>query len=186
MESRGSDPLSVGASRPAGHPPPVAHRLGPLVTLEPVSHPLWGRCYALAFGAIVAGVLAVAWSLSPAERFGTHRQLGLPPCGFLTMTGLPCPSCGMTTAFALVVRGRLLEAARAQPMGAILALVTIAVGLACLLAAVTGRYPMINWYRVNPVRFVWWAAAAFILAWAATIALGLLDGTLPVRRTWPG
>src|SRR5205085_6174191 len=36
---------------------------------------------------------------------GTHRQLGLPPCNFQRLTGLPCPSCGMTTSFALLVRG---------------------------------------------------------------------------------
>ena len=34
---------------------------------------------------------------------GTHQQLGLPPCNFVTLTGYPCPACGMTTSFALLV-----------------------------------------------------------------------------------
>ena len=29
----------------------------------------------------------------------------MPPCNFVLMTGKPCPSCGMTTSFALLVRG---------------------------------------------------------------------------------
>ncbi len=190
MDSHGSDPLPVGASRPPTSRPvdpgPAVHRLGPLVTLEPLAHPLWGRCYAAAVGAIVLGVLLVAWSLTPAERLGTHRQLGLPPCGMVTMTGLPCPTCGMTTAYALVVRGRLLAAVRAQPMGAILALATVGAALVSLLTVVLGRYPAINWYRVNPVHLVWWTVLAFILGWGATIALGLLDGTLPVQYPGPG
>src|SRR5262249_37405720 len=35
------------------------------------------------------------WLTPDASRRGTHRQLGLPPCNFLTLTGKRCPSCGM-------------------------------------------------------------------------------------------
>ena len=38
--------------------------------------------------------------------------------------GLPCPTCGMTTAFAHTVRGRWLAAARAQPAGFVAAIAT--------------------------------------------------------------
>jgi len=92
----------------------------------------------------------------------------------------------MTTAFAFMVRGHPLAALRAQPMGALLAVATFAVCLVAGITVVTGRYPAPNWYRVNPTRLVWWGALAFILAWAATIALGLLDGTLPVQTAFPG
>jgi len=67
-------------------------------------------------------VLITAATLSANEaNYGTHTQLGLPPCGFLMATGLPCLTCGMTTSFTLAVEGRWLEALIAQPMGAVLA-----------------------------------------------------------------
>ncbi len=53
---------------------------------------------------------------------GTHEQLGLPACNFLTVTGYPCVSCGMTTAVALATQGHLMQAFIVQPAGAILAL----------------------------------------------------------------
>lgn len=41
------------------------------------------------------------------RNFGTHEQLGLPPCGFNMLTGHPCPGCGMTTCFSLLAHGDL-------------------------------------------------------------------------------
>jgi len=52
----------LGKSQPAGHP------LGPYVTLARVAHPVWGRCYAAAVGLMAAGVLLVAWRLTPANQ----------------------------------------------------------------------------------------------------------------------
>src|SRR5262245_31491696 len=65
----------------------------------------WGL---LAAAAGVIAVLALARWLEPSPLgYGTHRQLGLLPCSFRRITGYPCPSCGMTTAFAWFVRGQL-------------------------------------------------------------------------------
>lgn len=77
-------------------------------------------------------VLATAGLLEPDARgFGTHVQLGLPPCGFLALTGAPCPGCGLTTAFAHAVRGDLALAASANPFGLLLfALVCVMVPFA--------------------------------------------------------
>jgi hypothetical protein len=172
----------AGATIPAARIPPAVHRLGPWIRFQPLDGPVLGRVYAagLALGAI--GLLVTAAWLAPGGRLmGTHRQLGLPPCGFVTMTGLPCPTCGMTTAFAYTVRGRVLAAAQSQLAGLVLAIGVMAVALASLWTALTGRYPAINWYRVNPTRFVWAASFFFLAAWGLKIALGLLDGSLPVR-----
>jgi hypothetical protein len=64
----------------------------------------------------------------------THTQLKLPPCTFKTLTHLPCPSCGMTTSFALLVRGDVGNSLRANAVGTLLAVFCLALipwGLAC-------------------------------------------------------
>ena len=74
-------------------------------------------------GACVS-VLTTAAAITPdPSGHGTHTQLGLPPCGFLLLTGYPCPGCGLTTAFAYGVRGPWLLAASANPLGLVLFLV---------------------------------------------------------------
>ena len=54
-------------------------------------------------------------------RMGTHQQLGLPECNFKALSGLPCPSCGMTTSFALLVRADVWNSMRANFAGTMLA-----------------------------------------------------------------
>src|SRR4051812_33369576 len=102
---------------------------------------------------VVAGLVAVfavaAW-LDPyradgsARRMETHRQLGLPPCTFYRVTGLPCPSCGMTTSFALLVRGDVANSARANVVGTLLAAFGLALAPWCVVAALTGRTPFVR------------------------------------------
>ena len=77
-------------------------------------------------------ILAVAglglWSLlitaavlrPDAARLGTHEQLGLPRCAFLTVFKMPCPSCGMTTSWSLLTHGRVVEALRTHASGCLL------------------------------------------------------------------
>lgn len=167
---------------PGSRSRPDRNPLGPIVEIRHLRRPLMGRFCAGIVALAGLCALGTAFWLSPGTRnMGTHRQLGLLPCGFLTMTGYPCPTCGMTTAFAHTVRGRWGKAIRSQAAGFLLALATAAVTGAAVGAVTTGRYPVINWYRINPTHFVWWVAGTLIAAWAITIALGLLDGTLPAK-----
>ncbi len=70
-------------------------------------------------------VLVVAFILQPSpDGFGTHRQMGMPPCGWVQAFGKPCMTCSMTTAFAHMARGHVVQSFVTQPMGALLALVT--------------------------------------------------------------
>jgi len=73
-------------------------------------------------------------------RMASHQTLGLPPCNFQLMFHLPCPSCGMTTSFALLVRGDVVNSLRANWVGTALALFCILVIPWCLVSAVRGRY----------------------------------------------
>jgi hypothetical protein len=77
--------------------------------------------------AVPLAVVITAALLTPAAAgHGTHTQLGLPPCGFLVFTGYPCPGCGLTTAFAHMVRLQLFGAWHANPFGIVLFLCTAA------------------------------------------------------------
>ena len=108
---------------------------GPTLIQRPRAvHPLgWPiRCLLLVAAAGILGLLVLARKLEPDPRgFGTHTQLGMRPCSFLRMTGRLCPTCGMTTSFAWVVRGRIDRSWQANPAGCVLALLSVPIfGLA--------------------------------------------------------
>lgn len=121
--------------------------------VSPVAVPLPGsprtvfilRLSLLLVAAGLAGVFAVAFWLNPygpdgtPRVRGTHQQLGLPPCNFMALSGKPCPSCGMTTSFALLVRGDVEASLRANWAGTILALVWAVTLVWALASAVWGR-----------------------------------------------
>jgi Protein of unknown function (DUF2752) len=52
-----------------------------------------------------------------ALRLGTHQQLGLPPCNFKELTTVPCPSCGMTSSFSLLLHGDVVNSLKANFAG---------------------------------------------------------------------
>ncbi len=82
------------------------------------------------------GVLVLsAWLRPDLRGFGTHQQLGLPPCTFEAMTSVPCPGCGLTTSFAHMAHGHFIRAFGAHLMGPFLFLLTLAVALSAPWAA---------------------------------------------------
>ncbi|HAA49985.1 MAG TPA: hypothetical protein DCE43_09700 [Planctomycetaceae bacterium] len=83
------------------------------------------RLLLVAWGVFLLGGFSLAFRLTPNPAgFGTHQQLGLPPCSFQTMFGVPCPSCGMTTSFSHFVRGQWILSARSNVGGLFLAMVS--------------------------------------------------------------
>ena len=102
----------------------------------------------LAVFVLSVGLLSVAAYLTPDRHgHGTHRQLGLPSCGFLLTTGIPCVSCGYTTSFALASDGQVWQSAVNQPAGAVLALLTAMAALISAYALVVGvsLAPLLLW-----------------------------------------
>ncbi|HHO49646.1 MAG TPA: DUF2752 domain-containing protein [Deltaproteobacteria bacterium] len=66
-------------------------------------------------------MFGLAALLEPAaEGHGTHTQLGLGNCSFLSLTGRPCPMCGATTSFALMAHLRPVDALINQPFAVLL------------------------------------------------------------------
>ncbi|MBU0637560.1 MAG: DUF2752 domain-containing protein [Planctomycetes bacterium] len=140
---------------------------------------LWAALVVLAGGAVLG---TSAW-LKPDERgYGTHEQLGGGPCGMLVTTGLPCPTCGMTTAFAHTVRGQWWRAFWAQPTGFVLALGTAAAVVGGMWVLLAGRWPRWNLFFVTPYRLFLGLLILLLGGWGFKLAVGLLDGTLPLRR----
>ena len=104
--------------------------------------------------------------LTPDPRsIGTHEQVGLPPCATLVLFHIPCPFCGMTTAFSLMAHGRITEAFLAQPAGAIAALACLAAFLLASVFALSGWW-LPSLVRGAPPRILTYASVALLLvAW---------------------
>jgi hypothetical protein len=89
---------------------------------------LFVRGVLLAMAACLAAVFVTAFRIYPYDENGqpltmsSHTQLGLPRCNFVELTGKPCPSCGMTTSFALLVRGDVISSLRANWVGSTICL----------------------------------------------------------------
>lgn len=158
-------------------PPPVVRLLvAPRVRASRSVRFAWGGV-----GLVCAVLLSVAIYLEPDARgFGTHQQLGLalPPCSFIRTSGLPCPTCGMTTAFSNVVRGRLVTAFIAQPAGMVFCVATLGLFLFSLYVSISGWTIWINWDRIS-TRFMLGLGLLIAAGWGFKIAYGLLTGTLP-------
>ncbi len=134
-----------------------------------VTRLLWA---ALACGALA--VLAIARILHPDPSLvGTHVQLGLPPCVFLASTGLPCPTCGLTTSFAHMARLEITMALRAHWLGPLLfALTFLAIPLG-VFACMRGLPFGVAIKRLRLVRLAAIIAAAATVGWFARLwALG--------------
>ncbi len=128
------------------------------------------RAQYIALSGVSGIVLTIARALSPSPNgFGTHQQLGLPPCFFHQLTGIPCPTCGMTTSFAHTVRFHFYEAFVTQPFG-MLACVLMALLIPLSFVMMRRRVP---WMKVmtargsNAVMFA--LLALFLAAWVYKI-----------------
>lgn len=94
--------------------------------------------------ALVGGAASVCFGLlvrlSPDARgHGTHEQLGWDACSWPVVYGIPCPTCGCTTAACLLVHGRIVQAFVTQPFGAAFAALGILVGVHAILCLLRGR-----------------------------------------------
>lgn len=139
------------------------------------------RLRGLVVAAACFGAIAAAGWLTPRKAgHGTHTQMGVSGCGFLSRTGYPCPGCGVTTSIAAMARGQVLRAARAQLFGVMLTLTVAAYGLLGLTDVLTGKGLLA---KTRPrLWWAWIALAGLLLGWGVKVALGVWAGRYPL---WP-
>lgn len=132
--------------------------------------------------ALIAVFVLAAW-LNPYNADGsprtvaTHQQLGLPPCTFYFTTGLPCPSCGMTTSFALLMHGDLLNSLRANAVGTLLAGFCLLLIPWCLASVLYRRTLFVRSMERTLTLLVMVFLGLMLLRWAIVLGLAWLTGT---------
>jgi hypothetical protein len=113
------------------------------------------------------GLLFLSATLRPDGRgFGTHKQLGLPACGWVVAFDMPCMTCGMTTSFASMANGNIQRGFIAQPAGALLAIGVAGVFWIALHTALTGSRAMEALLTLVRGPTLWLAAGVLAAAWA--------------------
>ena len=130
-----------------------------------------GLMVGMALGLIMVFGLA-CWLEPNPKGFGTHTQLGLPPCQFVQLTGHLCPTCGMTTSFAWFARGRLDRVWESNPAALFLAPACLALIPWLLLGAALGRPIGFRSLETPLIGLVVATVALSLLSWIIRLFLG--------------
>jgi len=124
-------------------------------------------------GMVLVGMLSLTAMLRPNPHgLGTHQRLGFPPCSFLLMFHRPCPTCGMTTAWAHLGNGEAAAAVRASLTGSLLWILAVLAAVWLLGTALRGR-----WFVVAPNRnaAAWISTSILVVMlveWAVRLSIG--------------
>jgi hypothetical protein len=152
---------------------PVDDDFDPLPVAYPARMRRVTRVVLVGMAATLTAVFAAAAWIRPYDDAGnpqsmaTHTQLGLPECSMVRVTGKPCPACGMTTSFSLLVHGDLWSSMKANWVGTLLAAFWLALIPWGLVSAFRGR---LVWVR-NADLF-------------ATVAVGVTLTLMMARWGW--
>ncbi len=167
MECRASN-LNKPVGGGAVEPPPIESGR-PAVAASAVIGLSWKvRLFGALLVFLSGPVLAVGLWLKPnVAGLGTHMQLGYGPCPFYTRYGIPCPTCGYTTAVSHVAHGQWIAAIVTQPAGAVIGFLLLSAFIAGLMAVIRGRWygPGWLWFGLRLERIIIIAAALFLGAW---------------------
>ncbi len=123
-----------------------------------------------------SGIVVLFAGLWLAQRAGFDFGLLFGPCGFKQRTGLPCPTCGMTTTVLAFARGAVLTAFHTQPAGAFLCSLLAVAAFFALLTAVFGIYFIIFDRALAEIKAKYWVLgllAILAAGWAVTFVRAL-------------
>lgn len=130
----------------------------------------------LAAAAVCLAITAFFGLFVLAAQTETDMGRWLGYCGLKQRTGLPCPTCGMTTATLAFAQGHIAEAFYIQPACALLCSVVVVAAVFALITAVFAvRFRFIDNFLVKVKLRYLIAALIIILAagWAVTMARAL-------------
>jgi hypothetical protein len=124
----------------------------------------------------LAMTLLLSFLLEPDPRgLGTHQQVLLVPCNFYALTGLPCPFCGVTTAFAHMARGHVRDAFFSQPIGMLGFLMCVMFLPVVLGAAISGRNLIAALERLPWGRLSWVLGSVILASWMFKLGIALMS-----------
>jgi len=121
-------------------------------------------------------VFFAVFALAGHYKIDMGRLLGY--CGFKQRYGLPCPTCGMTTATLAFAQGRILEAFYIQPACGLLCCVIVLAAIMAFIIAVFGVYFRFveRFFEEVKIRYMILALVVIIIAgWAVTFARALVE-----------
>ena len=153
--------------RAAPPPPPAPDTVLPDVGPAPSKPPERARAIGRS-ATVLAGLGGV---LLAGRAVGLHA----PACPFRTITGVPCPGCGMTRLADAVAHGRLHLALGADPAGVLLLSAIAVLAVVHLTTVVVGHREPPRWLQgwLIPSLLI----GLLALHWGTTIVTGTLPST---------
>lgn len=163
---------------------PTSSREEPEEVLEAIPvRRAWVRGTLVGIALALTAVFAVAIWLNPynddgsPRRMATHQNMGLPPCTFYERTGVPCPSCGMTTSFSLLMHGDVANSLRANAVGTLLAVFCLMLIPWCLASAACRRTLFLHSAERALTLVVLVFLSLMLLRWGIVLAWAWWTGT---------
>ncbi len=133
----------------------------------------WPRLLALALlaGVLLLPLLAFDWVTKPDSQV---------LCPLRAVTGIPCPSCGLTRALAHLERGHWAEAVRFHPFAPFVFLLVLALAIMLIFELATGRTVIGN--PLGKRRDVYLVFAGLVVFQVVRTVIFFLDGGWAVFR----
>ena len=113
-----------------------------------------------------------------AGRYKVDMGFFMGRCGLKQNTGLPCPTCGMTTAMLAFSQGKIRQAFYIQPAAGFLCSVLVFAAILSFFISVFGIYFRFvqRFFTEVKLRYILLALLIIILSgWAVTFARALAD-----------
>jgi len=159
-------------------PPVIAEAPAPALAVEKTEGQkrLEVRIWCAFVLTICAAIFSLAGYLTPKE--GLHQKFGMPECGMLKTTGVPCPTCGCTTAVTYFAHGHPLLSLYTQPFGFTFALV------AFLLLPLTGWGLVTGRWKGPSMFWLSWHWPYWVYSLVGVLAVGWVWRVMLVEKGW--